>query len=516
MFNKLNLPAPLLSSLTKMGFNQPTPIQEQAIPLALEGHDIMGTAQTGTGKTGAYSIPIIARLMNDPSAAALILTPTRELAGQVLTVIQQMGDSAHLNTALLIGGDSMRKQMQQLQRRPRIIVGTPGRINDHLTRRSLNLQNVRMMVLDETDRMLDMGFSVQIEQILKYMPAERQTLMFSATLPRQILKISERYMNNPKRVSVGSTTAPAQDVTQSIIRTTEGAKYDDLVAQLNSRKGSILVFVKTKFGAEKLAKKLSRANHHSDAIHGDLQQRQRDRVIAEFRAKEFRILVATDVASRGLDIPHIEHVINYDLPQCPEDYIHRIGRTARAGEKGEAVSLIAPSDGKKWNAILQMLNPGAAREKGAHQGSGEGRRHRGSSHGGGGNANGNSRRRRSGGGQGQHRKGGEYSGERNREASSERPREGGYGERNREGNSQQRPRESYGERSSRPTYGAPRRESGYGDRNREGGSGERNREGAAQQPSRSSEFKHKRRDNQRQNGSQGTQGSNNRYSRHAA
>lgn len=359
-FDLLPLPAALLSSLKRLQFNTPTPIQAEAIPLALKGKDVLGSAQTGTGKTLAYALPLVAHILNNPRGSALVLTPTRELAVQVIGVIQQLlGPNHSVKTALLIGGESMPKQLQQLKLRPRILVGTPGRINDHLERGSLNLHDTGLLVLDETDRMLDMGFGIQLDRILKYLPKKRQTLMFSATLPPQIVKMSEKYLSMPERIAVGSTTTPVANIDQEIIRTTQADKYNDLVKQLEKRQGSIIIFVKTKHGAEKLAIKLTRNNHSADAIHGDLHQRKREKVIRAFRNKRHRIMVATDIASRGLDIPHIEHVINYDLPQCPEDYIHRLGRTARAGAEGASVSFISPEDSKKWKAIHYMLNPGA-------------------------------------------------------------------------------------------------------------------------------------------------------------
>jgi superfamily II DNA/RNA helicase len=361
-FNELKLPEALNASLAAMKFSTPTPIQAQAIPLALAGNDILGSAATGTGKTGAFGVPLVAHVMNNRDSMALVLTPTRELAAQVFKVVQQLlGNKSPIKGALLIGGDSMSKQMFQLRANPRVIVGTPGRVNDHLKRRSLRLDNADMLVLDETDRMLDMGFGIQIDEILKYVPGERQTLMFSATLPKEIIAMSHRYMNMPERVSVGETHTPTTNVEQELVRVTEPAKYSELLNQLEKREGSIIVFVKTKYGAEKLAKKLVAENHSANAIHGDLRQNKREKVINAFRNKRHRIMVATDVAARGLDIPHIEHVINFDLPQCPEDYIHRIGRTARGGAKGQAVSLLAPADNKKWSAIYRMLNPNEAK-----------------------------------------------------------------------------------------------------------------------------------------------------------
>jgi ATP-dependent RNA helicase DeaD len=357
-FNQFGLPAQLIKSLTNHNFTTPTPIQEQAIPLALAGRDILGTAQTGTGKTGAFGIPLVAKLLSDPKAAGLIMTPTRELAFQVMTQIKAfLGHDRAVRAALLIGGEPMPKQYSQLKWGPRIIVGTPGRINDHLERGTLDLSNTNFLVLDEADRMLDMGFGVQLELIAEFLPEKRQTLMFSATLPPNIVSLSRKYLTNPERISVGSTTTAAPKIKQELIHTSEDEKHDHLTRLLNGREGTILVFVKTKHGADRLARRLSREEHNADAIHGDLRQGQRDRVIRLFREKECRILVATDVAARGLDIPHIETVINYDLPQCPEDYIHRVGRTARNGAEGEAICLIAPMDRAKWNAIDRLINP---------------------------------------------------------------------------------------------------------------------------------------------------------------
>ena len=357
-FNSLGLPDYLMQALAYMKFETPTAVQAAAIPPALEGKDILGSAQTGTGKTGAFGIPLIAKLLNNDKGSALVMTPTRELAVQVMAMMEQLlGADSGINTALLIGGEPMPKQFSQLRRRPRLIVGTPGRINDHLERGTCKLTDTNFLVLDETDRMLDMGFGIQIDAVVKHMPAKRQTLMFSATFPHNIVKMSEKYMNDPVRIEVGNNNTPMASITQEVISVTEADKYGQLQVQLQNREGSIIVFVQTKFGAEKMAKKLRDLNHRTDAIHGNLNQRQRDRVIADFRAQKCRILVATDIAARGLDIPHIEHVINYDLPQCPEDYIHRIGRTGRNGKEGNAVNLLAGRDMGKWKAIQRLLNP---------------------------------------------------------------------------------------------------------------------------------------------------------------
>lgn len=372
-FNSLGLPQPLLQALEHMQFTTPTPIQAQAIPPALEGKDILGSAQTGTGKTAAFGIPIAVKLMSSPRGTALVMTPTRELAVQVSQMLNLLlRKQPGLKSALLIGGESMPKQLDQLRARPRLIVGTPGRINDHLERGSLMLHDTQFLVLDETDRMLDMGFSVQIERIMKFLPPKRQTLLFSATLPHNIVKLSEKYLTHPVRVSVGPSSTPAPKIKQEILHLSEAEKFPQLLTELGQREGSVIVFVKTKWGAEKMAEKLRRQKLSADAIHGDLRQNQRDRVIAAFRNKKHRILVATDIAARGLDIPHIEHVINYDLPQCPEDYIHRIGRTARAGAEGSAMCFITPSDKEKWWAIQRMLNPEAKLERPSGGGNGRG------------------------------------------------------------------------------------------------------------------------------------------------
>lgn len=381
-FLTLGLPEALTHTLTHMQFNTPTPIQAQAIPPALEGKDILGSAQTGTGKTGAFGIPLVARLMASSRGSALVMTPTRELAVQVMDQLEKMlGKRSNIKSALLIGGEPMPKQLQQLRNRPRLLVGTPGRINDHLERGSLMLHDATFLVLDETDRMLDMGFSIQIERIMKFMPKQRQTLLFSATLPQNIVKIANTYLTNPVRVSAGEHSKPATNLKQDVINLSEDKKYDALVQQLNEREGSVIIFVKTKWGAEKMAQRLSRSHHVAEAIHGDLRQNKRDRVIAGFRNRNYRIMVATDIAARGLDIPHIEHVINYDLPQSPEDYIHRIGRTARAGAEGSALCFVTPSDKGKWRAIQRMLNPDAKPEddysgesRGPRKGSGKPRR----------------------------------------------------------------------------------------------------------------------------------------------
>ena len=287
------------------------------------------------------------------------MTPTRELAVQVMAALKTMlANSPQIKTAVLIGGEPMPKQFTQLKQRPRLVVGTPGRINDHLDRGTLMLNEANFLVLDETDRMLDMGFGIQIDRVLKFMPKQRQTLMFSATLPPYIIKMSKTYMNNPERVSAGEVSTPVLKIEQETVKVQNADKYTKLAEELDKRTGSVIIFVKTKHGADKLAYRLIKDDHEAEAIHGDLRQNKRDKVIKQFRDGKHRILVATDVAARGLDIPHIEHVINFDLPQVAEDYIHRIGRTGRNGAEGKALNFVSGEDGAKWKAIQRLLNPG--------------------------------------------------------------------------------------------------------------------------------------------------------------
>ncbi len=359
-FKSFGIPDALLQSLERLSITIPTPIQAESIPISLEGKDVLGSAQTGTGKTLAYLIPVCTYLLASPQNSALVMTPTRELAIQVRDMLEKLlAKKPQFENALLIGGDPMAKQLGQLRRRPQLIIGTPGRINDHLNRGSLLLNQSQFLVLDETDRMLDMGFSEQLETIIEVMHPTRQTLMFSATMPSNIVRIANQYLKDPKRITMGSTTQPVTHIKQDIIYTSHSEKFTHLLRELNEREGSVIVFVKTKLGAEDLKDRLCDEQHLADAIHGDLHQRKRERVVKSFRANKSRIMVATDIAARGLDVPHIRHVINYDLPQCPEDYIHRIGRTGRAGAEGSALCLLAPDDRNKWRAISQLMNPGA-------------------------------------------------------------------------------------------------------------------------------------------------------------
>ncbi len=357
-FQQFPLSESIQKSIAHMQITTPTEIQQKAIPLGLEGRDVLGSAQTGTGKTLAFAIPMIERCYQQ-KGTALVLAPTRELATQVMKVILELlGPSQKKQCVLLIGGACMRQQLRQLKTNPRFVVGTPGRINDHLGRKKLDLSNVSVLVMDETDRMLDLGFSEDIEKICKRCPKEKQVLMFSATWPAKIKNLSHNYCHDPVMVKVGPSSAPAANIDHKQIVKPSKKIFQTLTEELSEREGAVIVFVRTKLYADECADLLNDAGHHACALHGDHRQARRDRVIQQFRTKKFRILVATDVASRGLDIPDIEHIISIGPPQSPEDYIHRIGRTARAGRHGHALCLMTPSEERKWWMIDKLLNPG--------------------------------------------------------------------------------------------------------------------------------------------------------------
>ncbi|MDO5764528.1 MAG: DEAD/DEAH box helicase [Elusimicrobiales bacterium] len=346
------LPEFLQTALTRQGITEPTPVQTRAVPPALQGRDVLATAQTGTGKTLAFLLPLAARLAENPLANALILSPTRELAQQTYDELLKLTDEDHpLPAALIIGGDNIHKQFASLRKHPRVIIATPGRVIDHMGRKSIDLKNTRYLVLDETDRMLDMGFISDMRKIAAVLPP-RQTLLFSATLPKEITALAGEFLKDPVRVQIGSVVSPADLVLQEIVHVDVREKLPQLLHELNTRQGSILIFTRTKHGAERLAKQLKLYGQKVNALHGDLRQNRRRQVLEFFKNQTVRILVATDVAARGIDVPHIAYVINYDLPQCPEDYIHRIGRTGRAGAVGSAISLIS-DDGQKWKDICK-------------------------------------------------------------------------------------------------------------------------------------------------------------------
>ncbi len=355
-FSNFDLSNESRKALEGLGFKNPTPIQSKAIPVGLSGQDILANAQTGSGKTIAFALPLIEKIKNNTKSSGLILTPTRELAKQIFSVVNIiLSYHEKIRSILLIGGEGIYTQSNSLKKSPQIIIGTPGRINDHLDRGSLNINNCDLVVLDETDKMLEMGFEFQVRDILKAIKNKKQMLMFSATLPNQIIKLSSKYSNNPQRISIQQNEVLNFNIKQDVIKVSPKDKFKELSNQIKKRDGSILVFVKTKYGTEKLSKRLKKDGIKSTALHGGLRQNKRSRIMDNFRDEKFRIMIATDIASRGIDVPHIEHVINYDLPQAPEDFVHRIGRTARAGSVGEALSFITPNDSKIWKSIEMTL-----------------------------------------------------------------------------------------------------------------------------------------------------------------
>jgi ATP-dependent RNA helicase RhlE len=357
-FNSLNLPDAVLKATQDLGYKTPTPIQSQAIPLILAGGDLIGCAQTGTGKTAAFCLPILVHLLQNPNknAIALILAPTRELALQIDAFWSSLTKSIfHMHSVCIIGGGSMQPQRNALSRRPRVVIATPGRLLDHMEQRTVNLANVSILVLDEADRMLDMGFAPQLERIRRALPAKRQSLLFSATWPKEIDRLAQKYLIQPKKVSVGPITQAAPLVSQATLETTNNRKNELLLDQLNKLSGSVLVFTRTKFRTDKVARYLASYGMEVNRIHGDRSQGQRNAALKSFRDGKIRVLVATDIASRGIDVADIAHVINFDLPQSAEDYIHRIGRTGRAGVSGNAISFITPEDRWQWGAITNAL-----------------------------------------------------------------------------------------------------------------------------------------------------------------
>ena len=360
-FKDLNISDVLVNNLTKNSITRPTKIQRQTIPLILSGRDVIASSQTGTGKTFAFLLPIITKMLNDNNTQCLIIEPTRELAQQVLNNIKiLLSDSNILKYVLLIGGEGYFYQDKYLKQNPRVTIGTPGRIIDHLKRQTLKLSNCHYLVLDETDRMFDMGFYEQLERIFACLPEKKQTVMFSATFPREIQTLAEKHLVTPEKIFVQTTkeaNVVAENLTQEVLFLQHKEKYDELVRQLNERQGNIIVFVNTQRDVEYISTKLRHNNLSVGKIHGGLRQRQRQRTIKLFKDGIYSVLLGTDVIARGIDIPTVMHVINYSLPENPEEYIHRIGRTARAGQKGKALSLVEEKDKILWQRIQELLHP---------------------------------------------------------------------------------------------------------------------------------------------------------------
>lgn len=352
-FKSLGIAPSILTALDKLKFITPTPIQEQSIPPALAGEDVIGIAQTGTGKTLAFGIPLLQHALQGRDC--LIVLPTRELAIQVAEELDKIGRALGVRSAVLIGGESMGRQLAALRRGPQIVIGTPGRIADHLQQKTLTVSNVSALVLDEADRMLDMGFLPQINAILKTVPENRQTLLFSATLPDPIVKIATSYMQTPTRVEVATQGTASESITQELFFVHRNDRLSLLHKLAAEYRGAILVFTRTKHGAKKLALQMRRLGYTGAELHGNRSLAQRKDALEGFRSGKYRVLVATDIAARGIDVRGIELVVNYDLPTVAEDYVHRIGRTGRAEAIGHAISFAAPDQRGEVRGIERIL-----------------------------------------------------------------------------------------------------------------------------------------------------------------
>ncbi len=361
-FDMLGLAPTLNDALKRAGFTEPTPIQNQAIPLAMQGHDILGLAQTGTGKTLAFGLPLIDALLAQSgkpapkTAKALILAPTRELVNQIADSLRVLTDGSKIRVATVVGGQSIGRQINLLARGTDILVATPGRLIDLMDRRAVDLRSVCHLVLDEADQMLDMGFIHALRKIAPQLGTPRQTMLFSATMPKQMEELSRAYLDNPRRVQVSPPGKAADKVTQSVHFLEKPAKQSKLREILSRDTDALtLVFARTKHGAEKLMKGLVADGYNAASIHGNKSQGQRDRAIKAFRDGTITVLVATDVAARGIDIPGVAYVVNYELPEVPDNYVHRIGRTARAGREGEAISFCAAEEVDRLHQIQKLM-----------------------------------------------------------------------------------------------------------------------------------------------------------------
>jgi ATP-dependent RNA helicase RhlE len=358
-FTDFPLSSVLQKNLAHHGFVQPTPVQAQAIPQQLAGHDLVITAQTGTGKTLAFLLPLLERLSKPgraPGVSALILSPTRELAIQISEVFSKLAGGTGLRAAVVVGGMSESAQLQAIRKGAHVVIATPGRLSDYLERKLVKLGAVQVLVLDEADRMLDMGFLPTIKRILGTLPAERQTVFCSATIESSVAHLVREHLRNPVRIAIGSTTKPHEDIDLHLYEVEHDRKLGLLEKMLQEEQGSFLVFARTKHGAERLAKKLVSGGSKATAIHGDRSQSQRNSALKGFQEGSYRVLVATDVAARGLHVEGIAHVVNYDLPTLPEDFIHRVGRTGRAGLRGTASTFSTQGERGEIRKIERLLD----------------------------------------------------------------------------------------------------------------------------------------------------------------
>ncbi|CAH1856081.1 ATP-dependent RNA helicase CshA [Convivina intestini] len=355
-FSELGLSQDILDAIATHGYVEATPIQEKTIPLTLAGRDVIGQAQTGTGKTAAFGLPILENIdLDNPNIQAAIISPTRELAIQTAEELKKLGHDKHVNVQVVFGGSDIRRQIQQLKSHPQILVGTPGRLLDHIKRHTVKLGDVKTLVLDEADEMLNMGFLDDIEAIIAEVPAQRQTLLFSATMPAAIKRIGVQFMTNPEHVQIKAKQLTTDLVEQYFVRTRPQEKFDTLTRIFDVQAPKLgIVFGRTKRRVEELARGLEARGYHAAGLHGDLTQQMRSRVLDQFKNHEINLLVATDVAARGLDVKDVTHVYNFDIPQDPESYVHRIGRTGRAGAEGTSVTLVAPNEMDYLRAIEEL------------------------------------------------------------------------------------------------------------------------------------------------------------------
>ncbi len=353
-FDGLGIAPKIIEILDKLKFKHPTPIQHKAIPEAIEGMDIIGVAQTGTGKTLAFAIPVVQRLSRS-NGKCLVVVPTRELAVQVDETFRKVAPQFGLNSVVIIGGVPMQKQLRTLKKNPRIIIATPGRLVDHMKQKTMKLNEVEILILDEADRMLDMGFKPDIERILKWIPKKRQTMLFSATIPGDVVSIGAAHMKLPVHVEVAPSGTAAERIIQELFIVKRESKGKLLVKILDQYRGSVLLFSRTKRGASKIRRQLSEKGYKVAEIHADRTLKQRQQALEGFKTGRHRILVATDIAARGIDVVGIEIVINYDIPDDTENYVHRIGRTGRAGHKGRAISFATPDQGKDIKNIELLI-----------------------------------------------------------------------------------------------------------------------------------------------------------------
>lgn len=363
-FNEFGLTDAMIRSLNNMGFEEATPIQEQAVPVGLAGRDLIGQAHTGTGKTAAFGIPLIELLEDDrEQIQGVVLTPTRELAIQVAEELNRIGQGKGVRALPIYGGQDIARQIRALKTRPHIIVGTPGRFMDHMRRKTIRLGQVKLVVLDEADEMLNMGFIDDIETILKEIPGERQTLLFSATMPGSIKALAQRFMRSPEFIRIETRQVTVPNLEQSYIEVEDRKKFDVFCRMLDVQSPDrAIVFGRTKRRVDELYEALNKRGYSAEGIHGDMPQSRRDAVMRKFREGTIEMLVATDVAARGLDISGVSHIYNFDLPQDPEGYVHRVGRTGRAGKAGVAISLVTPREIRHLKVIETMTRGRIARQ----------------------------------------------------------------------------------------------------------------------------------------------------------